>query len=210
MLFLLGDWSIKDNREWFLNFPWHFVAWYYFFSWVERGLLGAKCWTSSGARFSIESSPHRFPPSLPFPPLLLHTLTSCDFGEKWRGRGGGFIFITRKDGYRLIKRFFLEKKENADDSERKLSWDYSIPRKFTHRQRVKTDKFFNVQPNYFETSLTFLFQDFPLVSDSVQFFCSLPSILYCFTTRFSVISINLVTQSSKFPISFICYFLRFL
>lgn len=121
MLFLLGDWSIKDNRQWFLNFPWHFVAWYYFFSWVERGLLGAKCWTSSGARFSIESSPHRFPPlpplpppplpPLPFPPLLLHTLTSCDFGEKWRGRGGGFIFIIRKDGYRSIKLFPWKKKK---------------------------------------------------------------------------------------------------
>ena len=146
------------------------------------------------------------PPSLPFPPLLLHTLTSCDFGEKWRGRGGGFIFIIRKDGYRSIKLFPWKKKENADDSERKLSWDYSIPRKFTHRQRVKTDKFFNVQSNCFETSLTFLFQDFPLVSDSVQFFCSLPSTLYCFTTRFSVISISLVTQSSQFPISFISYF----
>ena len=112
MLFLLGDWSIKDNREWFLNFPWHFVAWYYFFSWVERGLLGAKCWTSSGVRFSIESSPHRFPPppSPSPPPLLLHTLTSY-FGEKWRGRGGGFIFIIRKDGYRSIKLFPWKKKK---------------------------------------------------------------------------------------------------
>lgn len=128
------------------------------------------------------------PPSLPFPPpLLLQTLTSCDFGEKWRGRGGGFIFIIRKDGYRSIKLFPWKKKENADDSERKLSWDYSIPCKFTHRQRVKTDKFFNVQSNCFETSLTFLFQDFPLVSDSVQFFCSLPSTLYClFSPYFSV------------------------
>lgn len=78
---------------------------------MERGLLGAKCWTSSGARFSIESSPHRFPPSLPFPPLLLHTLTSCDFGEKWRGRGGGFIFIIRNDGYRSIKLFPWKKKK---------------------------------------------------------------------------------------------------
>ena len=52
------------------------------------------------------------PPSLPFPPpLLLHTLTSCDFGEKWRGRGGGFIFIIRKDGYRSIKLFPWKKKK---------------------------------------------------------------------------------------------------
>lgn len=112
MLFLLGDWSIKDNREWFLNFPWHFVAWYYFFSWVERGLLGVKCWTSSGARFSIESSPHRFPPSLPFPPPSSSThWLAVNFGEKWRGRGGGFIFIIRKDGYRSIKLFPWKKKK---------------------------------------------------------------------------------------------------
>ena len=154
----------------------------------------------------ILTTPLPPPPSPSPPPLLLHTLTSCDFGEKWRGRGGGFIFLIRKDGYRSIKLFPWKKKENADDSERKLSWDYSIPRKFTHRQRVKTDKFFNVQSNCFETNLTFLFQDFPLLLLLLIQFNSFARCLPLYTAYFPLISpFSLISTLFSYFLSLIQY-----